>query len=353
MANTWNGTPLDEVQFRRPDVIGYWQGVHENSIHAILRETPFFDPSTKNGLLWKQAEIHLPIWDLCRNRQAFETRLKQMNGVEYMIVGEPQPNSDPALGPDSGIWVIRKQDRRKRPQQPDEITVLATYYLVGENMYQAPSVYDIVGNHLLSAMTSLTKFTQAAAPLPLYTPATGYTYYPPATAKTLAASQALTSTSREASTAPTPAELPSTASLDPTAQSTTSTTDSKATKDTDPRAQRALQDSLQMMLHYGDEYMDENPLRGEPGNFTFSATKHHVRAKAEAAEAAKIKEAELAKKLEEARLAAQATPFASAAAKKDEEEKTKKKVRDKIKKRRSKGLATNPSTPASPATPAA
>ncbi|KAH0410278.1 hypothetical protein KCU90_g20001, partial [Aureobasidium melanogenum] len=107
-----------------------------------------------------------------------------------------------------------------------------------------------------------------------------------------------------------------------------------------------------MMLHYGDEYMDENPLRGEPGNFTFSATKHHVRAKAEAAEAAKIKEAELAKKLEEARLAAQATPFASAAAKKDEEEKTKKKVRDKIKKRRSKGLATNPSTPASPATPA-
>jgi mediator of RNA polymerase II transcription subunit 6 len=52
-------------------------------------------------------------------------------------------------------------------------------------------------------------------------------------------------------------------------------------------------------------------------------------------------------------LAAKATPFASAAAKKDEEEKTKKKVRDKIRKRRSKGLATNPSTPASPATPAA
>ncbi|KAH0350989.1 MED6-domain-containing protein, partial [Aureobasidium melanogenum] len=351
MANTWNGTPLDEVQFRRPDVIAYWEGIHENSIHPILRETPFFDPTTKNGLLWKQAEIHPPIWDMCRNRQAFETRLKQMNGVEYLIVGEPQPNPDPSLGPDTGIWVIRKQDRRKRPTQPDEITVLATYYLVGENMYQAPSVYDIVGNHLLSAMTSLTKFTQTAAPLPLYTPATGYTYFPPATAKSLVASQALSSTSREASTAPTPAELPSAAALDPAAQSTTSN-ELKSTKGADPRAQRALQDSLQMMLHYGDEYMDENPLRGEPGNFTFSATKHHVRAKAEAAEAAKIKEAELAKKLEEARLAAQATPFASAAAKKDEEEKTKKKVRDKIKKRRSKGLATNPSTPASPATPA-
>jgi mediator of RNA polymerase II transcription subunit 6 len=262
-----------------------------------------------------------------------------------MIVGEPQPNTDPALGPDTGIWVIRKQDRRKRPPQADEITVLGTYYLVGENLYQAPSVYDIVGNHLLSAMNSLTKFAQSAAPLPLYTPATGYTYFPPTTTKTLAASQALTSTSREASTAPTPADVPAAATLDSAVQS-------KTTQDADPRAQMALFESFNMMLHYGDEYMDENPLRGEPGNFTFSATKHHVRAKAEAAEAAKVKEAELAKKLEEARLAAQATPFASAAAKKDDEEKTKKKVRDKIKKRRSKGLATNPSTPASPATPA-
>jgi len=324
-----------------------------SSVHAILRETPFFDPTSKNGLLWKQAEVHPPIWEMCTNRQAFETRLKQMNGVEYLIVGEPQPNTDPALGPDTGIWVIRKQDRRKRPPQADEITVLATYYMVGENMYQAPSVYDIVGNHLLSAMNSLTKFTQAAAPLPLYAPATGYTYFPPATAKSLAASQALTSTSREASTAPTPAEISPTATLEPTAQPTTSTLEPKATKDADPRAQKAFYESLHNMVLYGDEYMDENPLRGEPGNFTFSATKHHVRAKAEAAEAAKAKEAELARKLEEARVAAKATPFASAAAKKDEEEKTKKKVRDKIKKRRSKGLATNPSTPASPATPAA
>ncbi|KAI5210717.1 MED6-domain-containing protein [Aureobasidium subglaciale] len=350
MGDTLNGTPLDEVQFKRPEVIQYWGGIHADSILPILRESPFFDHTSKNGLLWKQAEANQAMWELCRSRQALETRLKQMNGVEYLIVGEPQANTDAALGPDTGIWVIRKQDRRKRPPQADEITVLGTYYLVGENMYQAPSVYDIVGNHLLSAMNSLTKFTQTAAPLPLYTPATGYTYFPPSTTKTLAASQAL-SASREASTAPTPAELSSAAALD-TATQSVAEPQSKTTKDTDPRAQMALFESFNMMLHYGDEYMDENPLRGEPGNFTFSATKHHVRAKAEAAEAAKLREAELAKKLEEARLAAKATPFASAAAKKEDEEKTKKKVRDKIKKRRSKGLATNPSTPASPATPA-
>lgn len=294
------------------------------------------------------------LWEVCTNRHSFETRLKQMNGVEYLIVGEPQKESDPTLGPDTGIWVIRKQERRRRPPREDEITILGTYYLVGENMYQAPSIYDIVGNHLLSAMTSLTKFTEAASPLPLYTPATGYTYFPPKSNKPLPPSQTLSQTSREASTAPQSRDSPAVAAttLDAATATTTSTqpTQAKASQDTDPRSQQALFETLTLMHHYSDEYSDENPLRGEPGNFTFSSTQNRVRAIAAEATAAKAKEAELARKLQEARQAAQATPFAG---KKDEEEgeKTKKKVRDKLKKRRSR-MAGSPSTPASPATPA-
>ena len=44
---------------------------------------------------------------------------------------------------------MRKQDRVKRAPRDDEISVQATYFMVGENIYQAPSVYDIVGNHLV------------------------------------------------------------------------------------------------------------------------------------------------------------------------------------------------------------
>lgn len=77
-----------------------------------------------------------------------------MNGVEYLIVGEPQKETDPTLGPDTGVWVIRKQDRRKRAGRDDEVTVLGTYYLIGENMYQAPSIYDVVGNHLVRTTRS-------------------------------------------------------------------------------------------------------------------------------------------------------------------------------------------------------
>lgn len=120
-------------------------------MHPIIRESPFFDHTSKNGLLWDQAQNDWRTWEMCNNRVDFETKLKSMNGVEYLIVGEPQKVDDPALV-DTGVWVIRKQDRKKRAGREDDVTVLGTYYVVGENMYQAPSVYDIVGNHLVCGL---------------------------------------------------------------------------------------------------------------------------------------------------------------------------------------------------------
>ena len=79
-----------------------------------------------------------------------------------MVVGEPQPTTDPSQGPDTGVWVIRKQDRTKRTPREDEVTVLGTHYIVGENMYQAPSVYDIVGNHLVSTSLRVCGMIQVA-----------------------------------------------------------------------------------------------------------------------------------------------------------------------------------------------
>ena len=85
---------------------------------------------------------------MCTNRDAFEARLKSMNGVEYMITNEPEKVDDPALV-DTGVWIIKKQNRTKRAPREDEVTLLETFYVVGENFYKAPSFYDIVGNHLV------------------------------------------------------------------------------------------------------------------------------------------------------------------------------------------------------------
>lgn len=206
------------------------------------------------------------------------------------------------------------------------------------------------------------KVMNLAKQLPIFTPAIGYTYYPPATNKSVVGQQPSgTQSSRESSVAPTSrtaSQVNTAAALEGGSQAPSVT--STGAQAPDPRESFALFESLQMMMRYGDEYMDENPLRGEPGNFTFSATKERIRAKQAEAEAAKIKEAERAKKLEESRTPAKATPFAGSTtverAKADsaslDVKPIIKRTKTGDKKKRKSRTATSPTSPMTPATPA-
>lgn len=49
----------------------------------------------------------------------------------------------------NNIWVIRKQNRRKRSGMDDEVTVISTYFVVGDCIYMAPSVASVVGNRIV------------------------------------------------------------------------------------------------------------------------------------------------------------------------------------------------------------
>jgi mediator of RNA polymerase II transcription subunit 6 len=80
-------------------------------------------------------------------REAFEGRLKTMSGLEYIVAQEP---AEMAPGTGTGVWVIRKQTRRKRAGQDDEIIVHSTYFVMGENIYMAPAVGDVIGSRLVS-----------------------------------------------------------------------------------------------------------------------------------------------------------------------------------------------------------
>jgi mediator of RNA polymerase II transcription subunit 6 len=70
-----------------------------------------------------------------------------MSGLEYMVAQEP---AEMAPGTGTGVWVIRKQTRRKRAGQEDEVTVHSTYFVVGENIYMAPAIGDVIGSQLVS-----------------------------------------------------------------------------------------------------------------------------------------------------------------------------------------------------------
>lgn len=73
-----------------------------------------------------------------------------MQGLEFMVAYGPaqdtQQENGVGGGEDTGVWVIRKQNRRKTQAAEDEITILGTYFVVGENVYMAPSVGNVLGS---------------------------------------------------------------------------------------------------------------------------------------------------------------------------------------------------------------
>lgn len=96
-----------------------------------------------------QATYNQNMLHIVATREAFEGRLKTMSGLEYVVAQEP---TEMAPGTGTGVWVIRKQTRRKRPGQEDEITVHSTYFVMGENIYMAPAVRDVIGSRLVSLL---------------------------------------------------------------------------------------------------------------------------------------------------------------------------------------------------------
>ncbi|KAL0262679.1 Mediator of RNA polymerase II transcription subunit 6 [Diplodia seriata] len=272
-------TPLDERQWRSPVALNnlqYFGGLHSKTVHLYFMESDFFDRTSNNWALFMQHKGEPWLTD----RDQFELRLRQMQGLEFMVAAEPEPRPD---GTDTGIYVFRKQQRRKRHNHDDELTVLGTYYLIGENIYQAASLEDIIGNKILAATTSLSKFFSIASSLPIYTSGRGYTYYPPSTS--VKQTNASANASRRSSRAGSPTGESSSAidMNDAPASSQNQPGDiqqSQKAKNTNAAAaatsMHALTQSFRLFNQYKDEFMDSNPIIGEPGSFHFSATARHI-----------------------------------------------------------------------------
>lgn len=116
----------------------------------------------------------------------------------------------------------------------------------------------------LSAVTSLTRLLNTASPLPIFSASYGHTYMPPLPKHT---DTAQPQQSKENTPMP-DAHTQSKASL------AGSTMSGSTWEDT-----RNLMESFALLSKYGDEYMDENPLVGEPGNFILSRSSDAVAAR--------------------------------------------------------------------------
>ncbi|RFU32233.1 hypothetical protein B7463_g4135, partial [Scytalidium lignicola] len=249
--------PLDEIQWRSPPIAQGMQGIHSNSVLFYFAQSPFYDPTSNNAVLMSQAMFNPNMLHIIQTREAFEGRLKTMSGLEFMVAQEP---AEMAPGTGTGVWVIRKQTRRKMQMEEDEITVHATYFVVGENIYMAPTLGDVVGSRMLSVLASLNKFISTAADLPEFTPSLGNTYFPPTTAKPAKAPESQLSHMGNENTPLPEAVLEAKKSMQSSSKSSTYA------------SSRLLEESFGITMKYGDEYMDENPITGYPGEFHLSSS---------------------------------------------------------------------------------
>ncbi|KAI9669811.1 MAG: Mediator of RNA polymerase II transcription subunit 6 [Caeruleum heppii] len=284
--------PLDEIQWRSAGWAAQNGGIHTNTIHPYFAQSPFFDRTSNNATLLTQANYNPSMASIVSTRDNFESHLRSMSGIEYVVAYAPiEPTAAGGIGGGEQTWVIRKQNRRKRAAgaggrgQDDEVIELATYFVVGENVYMAPTVMSVISTRLLSTLNNLTTYLSTAAAQPLYTPSLGHIYTlptpkppNPTTSSTtttnsqthLPLSQSAQSTQGSKEGTPLPDTLrPSQPQSQPPDKLPTSSSSSS----TPPSTSTALlAASLRLALRHPTSTLDNPPLNGEPGSFILASS---------------------------------------------------------------------------------
>lgn len=147
---------LDELQWRAPEWTQMY-GLRTDNVLEYFSLSPFYDRSSNNQVLKMQSSYN----EQLQNRTDLQKELKNMKGLEFTLAVAQEPD----------VWIIRRQMRFS----PTEAEIIATYFVVGENIYQAPSIYSVVASRLLSTTKYLNEALDVARSLPKFTP-TGYTY---------------------------------------------------------------------------------------------------------------------------------------------------------------------------------
>ena len=132
---------------------GYTQDFEVNfMILPVLHyfaESPFYDPVSNNGTIQTQAQAS-GNHEVMETRTAFEAQLDKMYGLEYRVAyGPKQFGTEAIIG--QGRWVIRKQQRNRGGMGKDEVIILESYFVIGESIFQAPALEDIVWARIVSA----------------------------------------------------------------------------------------------------------------------------------------------------------------------------------------------------------
>ncbi|KAK2063963.1 MED6 mediator sub complex component [Colletotrichum caudatum] len=259
MANP-NEPPLDEIQWRAPEIAASMQGIHSNSVLFYFAESPFFDRQSNNAVITNQAMFNPALLKNLATREAFEGELDKMSGLEFRVLHAP---ADMVTG--TGVWTIVKQTRQKNlDRNRMETRPLAYYFVVGENIYQAPTLGDILSSRIESIAEAMRKVLPATDRVRKWTPSLGHVYTQPTPPSALSRATA----SKDGGDTPMPDGTTANATTTSAAKSAIS-----AKKDSTKNAlDRLAEESFLIHMRHGGDYFDENPITGRPGDFHFAST---------------------------------------------------------------------------------
>ncbi|KAK6346297.1 Mediator of RNA polymerase II transcription subunit 6 [Orbilia blumenaviensis] len=245
MAQPAEEPPLDELLWRMPWFIQNWGQLNTNNVLLYFFNSPFFDRSSNNSSLFMQAQTNAALNHLIHNRVAFEGRLKSMVGVEFVVAAE-----DPA----NAIWVIKKQMRRS----PTDAQLLDVYFVVGENIFMAPTMQKVMTARMLAVTSDILKAQELASSLVHFSTEAGYTYFPPQPSQP---SQATSANASFSSSVPPQSSAQST--VPPPPPSTLSNVPPSSVDVTITRESGSMQASLSASIRFSTApggYLDDNPI---------------------------------------------------------------------------------------------
>ncbi|OLL24935.1 Mediator of RNA polymerase II transcription subunit 6 [Neolecta irregularis DAH-3] len=147
---------LSEIQWRMPEWITAMGGLSTYNILEYFSQSPFYDRSSNNQALKMQTQFS--------DFGDFQKNLLKMKGIEYAVVKE---------GPEH--WIIAKQHRVS-----ETLAFPLTYYFViWENVYQAPDLHSILSSRMLNTMRSLSQALDEVSSAVQWDARTGYSYKQP------------------------------------------------------------------------------------------------------------------------------------------------------------------------------
>ncbi|SMN18450.1 similar to Saccharomyces cerevisiae YHR058C MED6 Subunit of the RNA polymerase II mediator complex [Maudiozyma saulgeensis] len=205
-------TPLDELQWKSPEWIQAF-GLRTENVLDYFSESPFFDKTSNNHVIKMQRQFSqmpgeappqtngkqenengsqenngnnsqfnsslLPQHDFSQAQNEFshvepsrrdvltkypmyaalERELSKLKGVEYVLACVREPD----------FWIIKKQNRLSSNQTD----VLQDYYVIGANVYQAPTMFKVIQNRLMSTNYHLSQTIKNLHKLTQFQPSHG------------------------------------------------------------------------------------------------------------------------------------------------------------------------------------